>query len=960
METYTSEWDKYILFNFHPPEKTQRMVELLVSEDEERPRIVFLTGEEGIGRGYFLDAAVYEANQRRRDRRFFVARLDFEGFEENTRSLRDFLKYKNQHSGATAGESFDEKQRFVADLLDDHGKPTLLDAFQVLVLPWLQISLKDLRLWMESEKRLLKAPEREPREAFHVMIEKMCRTGAPVIHIANPEMTPQTIRRWLRDAVRRNPDLMIAYSVGESHTFYDYAGDFPYERLDLWRYDREETAQLVEAKFDPNNFSPVFYDALFRYSQGFPRKLDAAFRSLLQLDVIWQTETGWRSRPDEETVVAFPEPFYAPIDDLIDELDQEGAELFEKFLVLLAVSGGIAPVNHMQDYLGLDEEEKEELVDIVDECLVDAETPCMTDYQYEHPAFAGQLVYGFSTPMLATIILERFRWEKKRVAADFLSYLEKKMPPHTRGQAGMLLSLAFHADRLDQVETGNRLLAWWSDYESAEELKKQLIEEMEHGVLKPETLWETATRNEDIWKPIVIFRLLEAYAAQPDGIPWHMRDRFVLSYARSLFDLGRYEDAYREIQAAMKGFREDEESEIVYQLLYWRGLCRKRLSYFSEAMKDFEKAKSVAEKVVGSNHPNIGAILGSLGSVYEEMGEYEMAREHLSKALDIQMRVYGENHPAAAAILGYLGAVYEKMGEYELAREHLSKALDIAMPVYGENHPEVAVALANLGAVYEKMGEYDMAREHHSKALDITMRVYGENHPDVAVTLGSLGLVYAKMGEYIMAREHLSKSLDIEMRVLGENHPAVAAILGNLGSVYEKMGEYVMAREHHSKALDIKMRVLGDNHPEVAVTLGNLGSVYGRMGEYEMAREHHSRALDIQMRVHGENHPAVAVTLGNLGSVYERMGEHEMAREHHSKALDIKMRVYGDNHPEVAVTLANIGLVYESREEFQEAIVQLDKARQIFERFLPPKHPNIIGIEKALQRLKEKLKSEKE
>ena len=918
METYASEWDKYILFNFHPPEKTQRMVELLVSEDEERPRIVFLTGEEGIGRGYFLDAAVYEANQRRRDRRFFVARLDFEGFEENTRSLRDFLKYKNQHSGATAGESFDEKQRFVADFLDDHGKPTLLDAFQVLVLPWLQISLKDLRLWVESEKRLLKAPEREPREAFHVMIEKMCRTGAPVIHIANPEMTPQTIRRWLRDAVRRNPDLIIAYSVGNTHTFYDYAEDFPYERLDLWRYDREETAQLVEAKFDPNNFSPVFYDALYRYSQGFPRKLDAAFRRLLQLDVIWQTETGWRSRPDEETVVAFPEPFYAPIDDLIDELDQEGAELFEKFLVLLAVSGGIAPVNHMQDFLGLDEEEKEELVDIVDECLVDAETPCMTDYQYEHPAFAGQLVYGFSTPMLATIILERFRWEKKRVAADFLSYLEKKMPPHTRGQAGMLLSLAFHADRLDQVETGNRLLAWWSDYESAEELKKQLIEEMEHGVLKPETLWETATRNEDIWKPIVIFRLLEAYAAQPDGIPWHMRDHFVLSYARSLFVLGRYEDAYREIQAAMKGLKESEESEIVYRLLYSRGQCRERLSYYSEAMKDFEKAKSVAEKVVGSSHPDIGAILGRLGSVYEEMGEYEMAREHLRKALDIKIRVYGENHPEVAVTLGNLGCLYERMGEYEMAREHLSRALDIKMRVYGENHPAVAVTIANLGSVYKEMGEYVMAREHHSKALDIAMRVYGENHPAVASALGSLGSVYAKMGEYEMAREHHSKALDIEMRVYGENHPAVAATLGNLGSIYEEMGEYELAREHLRKALDIAMRVYGENHPSVGITLKNLGSVHERIEKYETAMGILEKSLEILKRVHGESHPAVARTIRKMGKVYE------------------------------------------SREEFQDAMAQLHSARQIFERFLPPKHPEIIEIEEALQQLETKMKSGKE
>ena len=62
-----------------------------------------------------------------------------------------------------------------------------------------------------------------------------------------------------------------------------------------------------------------------------------------------------------------------------------------------------------------------------------------------------------------------------------------------------------------------------------------------------------------------------------------------------------------------------------------------------------------------------------------------------------------------AACYRNLGHVFQSVGEYDKAREHLEKSLLITKEI-GDREGE-AVSYGKLGAVYA-VGEYDKAREH--------------------------------------------------------------------------------------------------------------------------------------------------------------------------------------------------------------------------------------------------------
>jgi Tfp pilus assembly protein PilF len=83
---------------------------------------------------------------------------------------------------------------------------------------------------------------------------------------------------------------------------------------------------------------------------------------------------------------------------------------------------------------------------------------------------------------------------------------------------------------------------------------------------------------------------------------------------------------------------------------------------------------------------------------------YGTARELLQRALAIEEAVYGLEHPEVASTLGNLGSVQQQLGEFEAARASQQRALAIFEAVFGPEHPEVARTLTNLGIVQEQLG----------------------------------------------------------------------------------------------------------------------------------------------------------------------------------------------------------------------------------------------------------------
>ena len=110
-----------------------------------------------------------------------------------------------------------------------------------------------------------------------------------------------------------------------------------------------------------------------------------------------------------------------------------------------------------------------------------------------------------------------------------------------------------------------------------------------------------------------------------------------------------------------------------------------------------------------------GAVLGSLGSAYWNLGQVEKAIEYYQQALTIAREIgdrRGEgNH------LGNLGNAYYSLGQVEKAIEYYQQALAIAREI-GDRRGE-GNHLGNLGLAYRALGDTARARQHLSQALAI-------------------------------------------------------------------------------------------------------------------------------------------------------------------------------------------------------------------------------------------------
>ena len=85
--------------------------------------------------------------------------------------------------------------------------------------------------------------------------------------------------------------------------------------------------------------------------------------------------------------------------------------------------------------------------------------------------------------------------------------------------------------------------------------------------------------------------------------------------------------------------------------------------------------------------------------------------------------------------------MYDNLGEYNQAKELHEKAVIIRKKIFGEDHAVVGTSYTNLALVYENLGEYNKVKELHGKAVIICKKIFGEDHADVATSYNNLASV---------------------------------------------------------------------------------------------------------------------------------------------------------------------------------------------------------------------------
>jgi CHAT domain-containing protein/Tfp pilus assembly protein PilF len=380
-----------------------------------------------------------------------------------------------------------------------------------------------------------------------------------------------------------------------------------------------------------------------------------------------------------------------------------------------------------------------------------------------------------------------------------------------------------------------------------------------------------------------------------------------------------------------------------------------------EAESVLRRALAIREKNLGSNHPDVAAVLATLGQIELDQNRLNDAERDISRAIGIDESVLGPDHLTTALVRLRLGNIrhrqiketealdifnralevlkkspgqadimipvtlnniaetYQAQGRLQLAEARFAEALDLEEKLHGPDSFYLTATLNNLGELRRAQGRLQEAEQLARRTLAIREKALGPDHPDVAASLNNLALVFSEEGRDAEAEGLLSRALAIEEKAFGAAHPNVAIALNNLAEAWVHLGRKQEAEQLLHKSLAIREKSLGPAHLDVAVSLDNLVVLIGDGDRYAAAEPLARRSLAIREAALGSSHPLLANSLNNLAVILDNTGRPQEAEPLLKRALDIRLHAFGEAHPDVANSFDNLGGHYLDLKDWQQA-----------------------------------------
>jgi len=321
--------------------------------------------------------------------------------------------------------------------------------------------------------------------------------------------------------------------------------------------------------------------------------------------------------------------------------------------------------------------------------------------------------------------------------------------------------------------------------------------------------------------------------------------------------------------------------------------------------------------------------LFKLSDPQENRGNQVTARELLDSGAK-RLQAGLQDQPATkAALLGTVGAVYDSLGQYKEALPILTESLSLQPQAHDKSR---IATLLELGRARWNGGDLSGAEAPLQEALHLSQDNYGAASQESGRSLWALAQLRYQQGQLTEAKELYSHSLNI---LESTSAPAtdVSALLDDLAQVYSGEQQWPLAKQTYERALEIDRRVLGDDHPRVAMRLNNLAVVAQHIGDLKLAETLFRDAIRRDERAYGDQHPETGTARGNYGLLLQREGRLAEAEPLLRSALDVQLKLYGpDNYNtgyarvSLAMLLHDEGNLPESETEFRQALATYDKS----------------------------------
>jgi CHAT domain-containing protein/uncharacterized protein HemY len=329
--------------------------------------------------------------------------------------------------------------------------------------------------------------------------------------------------------------------------------------------------------------------------------------------------------------------------------------------------------------------------------------------------------------------------------------------------------------------------------------------------------------------------------------------------------------------------------------------------------------KSLEQHQALNDELGVAGKLQSLGELYRLQGEYKAAQEYLAICLPLAEKLKDRDRELFAIVLGNLGTLNAEQGNFSAAAEYFHRSLKEREGL--GNKARIAVASGNLGRLYVEQGNYRLALEYLQRSLRLNQEV-GALHQMVNARMGIADL-YFKQGRPDLALENYQESLKLAQAL--NLRREIAMILLNIGSCYGSLKNAGMESDYYEKAL-----AANPDPATRAMILGQMASDKVSQGEYAKAAEYFQQSLSLQTEMDLKGNQVYV--LGEISLLHFKQGDYQRALSYAERAATLARQISAPE--ELWFSLYRAGQAHlglnnptEARQAFEEAIAVIESLR---------------------------------
>ena len=359
-----------------------------------------------------------------------------------------------------------------------------------------------------------------------------------------------------------------------------------------------------------------------------------------------------------------------------------------------------------------------------------------------------------------------------------------------------------------------------------------------------------------------------------------------------------------------------------------------RLSDPSEARGNTVTAREILDRGADQIHTGLSGqplvqaqMLGTIGTVYRELGLYTQAQPLLEEALATRQRLLPAGDSLVQESALELARLAQQQGRFTVAESLYRQVLASREAATRPNDPSLVPVLSGLGGMFVTRGRSAEAESLLTRAVALRSASGAPDDAEFAGLLRNLASADLGDGRYAQAEPVFRRALAMYEQVSGADSPEVGRTLSNLGIVYYYLKRYDEAESYYLRAEQNLTKSLGENHPNIASININLGEIAWLRGHYADAMTRLQRALDILHKTVQPGFPSIGTVEYDMGNVLRDEGKPQEAEPHYRQALQIREAAFGPTAPSVAEVLVDYAKMLRATHRDAEA-ARLDARAQ--------------------------------